>query len=136
VSAAAARSSAATLNIANFGAVPSSAEDSASVFDAAIAAAQTPSKVVSTRFYASNSSITVQFTGLRGGGQIFIDECSFYAANKTEANIHVFRTSNVAIYNNTAQNLDPNPTAQDVLTGGNARHPDPYLTMLPSLPQC
>jgi hypothetical protein len=67
-------------------------------------------------FTLENSTIVGETTELGVGNQIFIHGNSFFGTDQAGASIFAFGASDVAIYGNTAQNLDPNPTAQDVLT--------------------
>jgi hypothetical protein len=63
-----------------------------------------------------NSTIVGPAISLTNASQVFIHGNSFYGTNQSEANILSSGASDVAIYNNTAQDLDPNPTLSDVLT--------------------
>ena len=70
-----------------------------------------------TNLVLQNSALTGEGIYLGTGSQIFIEGANFYGTNQTEGAILSQGASDIAVYNNTDQDLDPNPTtAQQVLT--------------------
>jgi FG-GAP-like repeat len=63
-----------------------------------------------------NSKIVGPGINLGSANQVFFHGNSFYGTNQSEGSILSQGASDVAVYNNTAQDLDPNPTLSDVLT--------------------